>query len=76
MGLTFLNGQESKQNRNLENTKAPPLRTIESAAGETRSFLAASGRNPAPLVPRSGVFQGDFKKPYAKGVVVMFFAVC
>jgi hypothetical protein len=65
--------QETKPSDKLKNTKAPALRTIESAAGETRSCLAASGRNPASLVPRSGVFQGGFKKPYAKSVVVMLF---
>ena len=47
----------------------------DNRVGGRRDWLAASlpGRNPAPLVPRSGVFQGDFKKPYAKSVVVMLF---
>ena len=71
-GLPFLNGQETKPSRNLKSTKAPTLWTIESAAGGIGSFLAPK-RSPAPLVPRSGVFQGDFKKPCANSVVVMLF---
>ncbi|MBY0446687.1 MAG: hypothetical protein K2Q15_15945, partial [Burkholderiales bacterium] len=27
---------------------------------------------PRPLVPRLGVFQGDFKKPYAESVLIVF----
>jgi hypothetical protein len=35
----------------------------DNRVGGRRDWLAASllGRNPAPLVPRSGVFQGDIK---------------
>jgi hypothetical protein len=58
-GLTFLNGQESKQRRPPHETRRP-LRCGQSSrrqAGLARSSLP--GRNPAPLVPRSGVFQGE-----------------
>jgi hypothetical protein len=65
--------QETKPKKATpRNTKAPALRTIESAAAGLAS-LKHPRRNPAPLVPRSGVFQGGFKKPYAKSVVVMLF---
>ncbi|MBY0445041.1 MAG: hypothetical protein K2Q15_07530 [Burkholderiales bacterium] len=45
----------------------------DNRVGGGRDRLAASlpGRNPAPFVPRSGVFQGDFKKPYATSVALM-----
>jgi hypothetical protein len=72
-GLPFLNGQERKQRRPPHETRRP-LRCGQSSrrqAGFARSSLP--GRNPAPLVPRSGVFQGDFKKPYAKSVVITLF---
>ncbi|PHV02550.1 hypothetical protein CSQ88_06390 [Iodobacter sp. BJB302] len=58
----------------VKTTKSPALRTIESAASRIGSFLAPK-RSPAPLLPRSGVFQWDDKKPYVKSVVVMYFAV-
>ncbi len=54
-------GQERKRKKATpRNTKAPALRTIESAAAGLAS-LKHPRRNPAPLVPRSGVFQGDFE---------------
>jgi hypothetical protein len=74
-GPSFLASPRNEAKRQQQSTKAPTLWIIESAAGGIGSFLAPK-RSPAPLVPRSGVFQGDFKKPYAKSVVVMLFTVC
>jgi hypothetical protein len=67
--------QETKPKKATpRNTKAPPLRTIESAAGGIRSLPRSLAETPARLFLAPACFKGIFK-PYAKSVVVMFFSL-
>ncbi|NHQ87820.1 hypothetical protein HA050_17035 [Iodobacter sp. HSC-16F04] len=71
-GPSFLASPRNEAKRQQHYTKAPHLRTA--AAAELASLKQAS-KKPRPLVPRLGVFQGDFKKPYAESVLIVFFGL-
>ncbi|MBY0445640.1 MAG: hypothetical protein K2Q15_10580, partial [Burkholderiales bacterium] len=51
--------------------EGPSSADNRAAAAELAS-LKQSSPKPRPLVPRFGVFQGDFKKPRAESEVITF----